>query len=321
MTTDKSAVSTAVKVRQFMIVSRIEFLPAMIATVGLPTFLAALSFSDIWENLDLVAWAMAVYIFAHLIGAQINCISDYDLDQGHKGQFPKAIDTLGRQTVVRSIIVEIVLATLIVLWLSIDLSRFQLLVLWGVGLALATAYSVEPLRLKKRGLLNISTLSLVLYGLPMSFFFLLYKESIEILPLIVLAMYSFQMAGIFLANEIEDYPEDKAMKVRNPCVRWGVKKASFTALLITTGGGVVIVVAFVYLLHNPYALLGGLLTFVGMYSFVLMEQYRMYSLCSRYHELNDETTFKDIIKLGSRLPTWVISLGVPLLIGSALTIL
>lgn len=315
------AFSMAEKAKQFLIVSRYEFFPAGIGIVAVPTLLAATSVSELVSSLDMVVWGAAVWYLSLIIGAQINCVSDYGLDHGYKGKFPRAIDTLGRQTIVRSIFVEIILASAIVVWLAIDLSRYQLLAFWVVGLTLAITYSLEPLRFKKRGMLNVLTLSLVLYGLPALFIYFLVVDSIGLLLLIILIAVGVQGIGMILANEIEDYPEDMAMGVRNPCVNWGVKKTSLVALLMTTAAGVGLMVAFAILLTDPYARLAASLVSVLMYCLVFKEQYQMYKLCSVHGGTQDDKVMREVRSLGSRLPTWLSWLSIPLLVASGLTVL
>src|SRR5215213_966086 len=109
----------------------------------------------------------ALWYLAYWISSQVNCIADYELDKIYKSRLPQAIDILiGRKTIWWMITVETMVASTIVVYLAITESRVGLVMLWVVGLFLIAAYSLEPLRFKRRGYLNLVTLSLILYFLP-----------------------------------------------------------------------------------------------------------------------------------------------------------
>src|SRR5215217_3088265 len=111
----------------------------------------------------------AVWYLAYWISSQVNCLADYELDKTYKKRLPRSIDILkGPRTIWLMITVETVVASAIVVYLATSESGIGLVVLWLVGLFLVAAYSLEPLRFKRRGFLNLNlvTLSLILYFLP-----------------------------------------------------------------------------------------------------------------------------------------------------------
>jgi 4-hydroxybenzoate polyprenyltransferase len=111
------------------------------------------------------------------------------------------------------IAVEIVVASSIVIYLAITESRIALVVLWVVGLFLVGAYSLEPLRFKRRGFLNLVTLALILYFLPSLYIYYAMAPQLKMLPLLALLGFSTQMIGLLLVNQIEDYHEDKQIQI------------------------------------------------------------------------------------------------------------
>ena len=175
-----------------------------------------------------------VWYLAYWISSQVNCLADYELDKIYKSRLPRSIDILkGPRTIWSMITLETVVASAIVVYLAESESRVGLVVLWVVGLFLIAAYSLEPLRFKRRGFLNLITLSLILYFLPALYIYYAMAPNIKILPLLALLGFSTQMIGLLLINQIEDYHEDKQMNVLTSTVRWGLKKASLVSLLFT----------------------------------------------------------------------------------------
>src|SRR5215204_7475001 len=245
-------------IRAFLVISRVEFMVMGIPVIAISALLAASRPNDLTGD-DAVRLGLltALWYLAYWICSQVNCIADYELDKRYKSRLPRAIDILkGPRTIWSMIAVEIVVASAIVAYLTITESRIGLVVLWVVGLLLIAAYSLEPLRFKRRGFLNLVALSLMLYFLPALYIYYAMAPQMKILPLLALLAFSTQMIGLLSINQIEDYHEDKQMNVLTSSVRWGLKKASLVALLFTAVMSVVLLVVFSILARTPYALAG-----------------------------------------------------------------
>src|SRR5215208_3396292 len=245
-------------IRAFLVVSRVEFMVMGIPVIALSALLAASRPDDLMGDgavrLGLLA---TLWYLAYWICSQVNCLADYELDKTYKSRLPRAIDILkGPRIIWVMIAVEIVVASAIVVYLAITDSRLGLVVLWVVGLFLVGAYSLEPLRFKRRGFLNLVTLALILYFLPALYIYYAMAPQMKILPLLALLGFSTQMIGLLLVNQIEDYHEDKQMNVLTSTVRWGLKKASMVSLLFTAVMSVVLLVVFSMLARTPYAFMG-----------------------------------------------------------------
>ena len=137
------------------------------------------------------------------------------------------------------------------------------------------AYSLEPLRFKRRGFLNLVTLSLYSVLLAYTVHLLRDGATDEDTPLARPIRVQYSMIGLLLVNQIEDYHEDKQMNVLTSIVRLGLKKASMVSLLFTAVMCVVLLVVFSILARTPYALLGVALMLVA-YAATLRYHFKLF---------------------------------------------
>src|SRR5215204_5469129 len=185
-------------IRAFLVVSRVEFMVMGIPVIALSALLAASRSDDLMGyNAVRLGLLATVWYLAYWISSQVNCIADYELDKHYKSRLPRSIDILkGPRTIWLMITLETVVASAIVVYLSLTESRIGLVALWVVGLFLVGAYSLEPLRFKRRGFLNLVTLSLILYFLPALYIYYAMAPHMKILPLLALLSFSTQMIGL-----------------------------------------------------------------------------------------------------------------------------
>ena len=302
-------------IRAFLVVSRVEFMVMGMPVIAISALLAASRPDDLMGNdpvrLGLLA---ALWYLAYWICSQVNCISDYELDKRYKSRLPQAIDALkGPRTVWAMIAVEIVFASAIVFYLAITESRLGLVVLWVVGLFLVGAYSLEPLRFKRRGFLNLVTLALILYFLPSLYIYYAMASYMKILPLLALLGFSTQMIGLLLVNQIEDYHEDKQMNVLTSTVRWGLKKASMVSLLFTAVMSVVLLVVFSILARNPYAFVGIALMLVA-YAATLRYHLNLFRAATSWEVTHEQAAAQRVRQLAAQVPLWFFVAGLPLVL-------
>jgi 4-hydroxybenzoate polyprenyltransferase len=244
----------------------------------------------------------------------VNCIADYELDKRYKSRLPQAINVLkGPRTIWTIIAVEIVVASAIVAYLATTESRLGLVVLWVVGLFLVGAYSLEPLRFKRRGFLNLVTLALILYFLPALYIYYAMAPQMKILPLLALLGFSTQMIGLLLVNQIEDYHEDKEMDVLTSTVRWGLMKASMVSLLFTAVMSVVLLIVFGMLARNPYAFAGIALMFVA-YAATLRYHLNLFRAATSWEVTHEQAAAQRVRQLAAQVPLWFFVTGMPLVV-------
>jgi 4-hydroxybenzoate polyprenyltransferase len=218
------------------------------------------------------------------------------------------------------ITVETVVASAIVVYLSLTESRIGLVVLWVVGLFLVAAYSLEPLRFKRRGFLNLVTLSLILYFLPSLYSYYTMAPHMKLLPLLALLGFSTQMIGLLLVNQIEDYHEDKQMNVLTSTVRWGLKKASMVSLLFTAVMSVVLLIVFSMLARTPYVFIGvaGMLV---AYAATLRYHFKLFQAATSWEATHTQAAAQRVRQLASQVPLWFFVSGMPLVLVAGLNLI
>jgi 4-hydroxybenzoate polyprenyltransferase len=302
-------------IRAFLVLSRVEFMVMGIPVIALSALLAVSRPNDLMGDgavrLGLLA---ALWYLAYWICSQVNCIADYELDKRYKSRLPQAINVLkGPRTIWTIIAVEIVVASAIVAYLATTESRLGLVVLWVVGLFLVGAYSLEPLRFKRRGFLNLVTLALILYFLPALYIYYAMAPQMKILPLLALLGFSTQMIGLLLVNQIEDYHEDKEMDVLTSTVRWGLMKASMVSLLFTAVMSVVLLIVFGMLARNPYAFAGIALMLVA-YAATLRYHLNLFRAATSWEVTHEQAAAQRVRQLAAQVPLWFFVTGMPLVV-------
>src|SRR5215213_6995618 len=310
------------KIWAFMLVSRVEFMVMGIPVIAISALLAASRPDDLMgDNAVRLGLLTTVWYLAYWISSQVNCLADYELDKQYKSRLPRSIDVLkGRRSIWLMITVETVVASAIVVYLAISESRVGLVVLWVVGLFLVAAYSLEPLRFKRRGFLNLVTLSLILYFLPALYIYYAMAPHLKILPMLALFGFSTQMIGLLLVNQIEDYHEDKEMNVLTSTVRWGLRKASMVSLLFTAVMSVVLLIVFSMLATNPYAFVGIALMLVA-YAATLRYHVRLFQAATSWEVTHEQAAAQRERQLAAQVPLWFFVAGMPLVLVAGLNLI
>ena len=310
------------KVWAFLLVSRIEFMVMGIPVIAISALLAASRLYDLMgDNAVRLGLLTAVWYLAYWISSQVNCIADYELDKTYKRQLPRSIDILkGPRTIWLMITVETVAASANVVYLAITESRIGLVVLWVVGLFLIAAYSLEPLRFKRRGFLNLVTLSLILYFLPALYIYYAMAPQMKILPLLALLGFSTQMIGLLLVNQIEDYHEDEEMNVLTSTVRWGLKKASLVSLLFTVVMSVALLIVFSRLARTPYAFIG-VAGMLAAYAATLHYHFKLFRAATSWEVTHTQATAQRVRQLAAQVPLWFFVAGLPLVLVAGLNLI
>jgi 4-hydroxybenzoate polyprenyltransferase len=310
------------KIWAFLVVSRVEFMVMGIPVIAISALLAASRPNDlIGDGAVRLVLLTAVWYLAYWISSQVNCIADYELDRTYKSRLPRSIDILkGPRTIWLMITVETMAASAIVVYLAISESRVGLLVLWVVGLFLVAAYSLEPLRFKRRGILNLVTLSLILFFLPALYIYYALAPHMEILPLLALLGFSTQMIGLLLVNQIEDYHEDKEMSVLTSTVRWGLKKASLVSLSFTAVMSVVLLVVFSILARTSYAFVGVAVMLVA-YAATLRYHFKLFEAAASWEVTHAQAAAQRVRQLAAQVPMWFFVAGMPLVLVTGLNLI
>ena len=218
------AITAADVAKGWWVTSRMEFLGDSVVKVMLPLLLVLSHGRWRPEFFELSLWVLVIWLLGHWVGSSINCLADYPvdrLDAGRKSRLSSAIDRAGMRSLLLVNLAEAILATIISTWLAMRYGKPLLPVFWLLGLIIAYLYSFEPVRLKRRNLLNPLSLTIIVYVMPFAFGYHLLSSTWHPFDVAVLLTYSVQIGASFFADEVPDHDEDKAMKVLTPCVTYG----------------------------------------------------------------------------------------------------
>jgi 4-hydroxybenzoate polyprenyltransferase len=206
------------------VTSRMEFLGDSVVKVMLPLLLVLRV--EPWrpELLELSLWVLVIWLFGHWVGSSINCLADYPVDRldvGRKARLSRAIDRASVHSLLLVNLAETIVATVIAVWLAVRFNKPLLPVFWLTGFFIAYFYSFEPVRLKRRNLLNPIALTTIVYVMPFAFGYHLLSPVWRLFDVAVLFTYSVQIGASFFADEVPDHDEDKTMGVLTPAVVYG----------------------------------------------------------------------------------------------------
>lgn len=302
----------------YMLVNRKEYFPAAITTIGIPAILAVRSFTEISSNGWILLGVLGVWYLSHFIGARINCLSDYEIDRQHpiKDVFPKAIDRLGgKRRLYYLAFIEGGLALTLSILIASIVGRPILPILWAVGVFFALAYSLKPFRLKGRGVLNPTTLTIIIQFMPSFFTYLALVETASFTEVGILLLWAAQYSSMFFSDEIGDYPEDKSVGIGTPAVRWGVKRTSLIALLIFSSMSPMVLFA-TYLVFGLSTTLLISLPFFLSYLYVARDLRKLHLLARMYEKAPGEEAKDIMVKIrimGKKTPMWIVIIGIPIL--------
>lgn len=264
--------------RALIAVSRVEFMPGGLFFVFASAALACGSWSAMRAALGLIIAGLVVWYLSHLIGSQVNCLADVESDRMDKARLTTAVGTLGRGAITVAIVVEAVAALALAGYMGVRTGRPVLPFLWLAGFLLAVGYSVEPLRLKRRGWLNPVCLMLVLYALPMAFGYVTLAAHARWAAVGLMTATAAQMLALILLNPAADTESDSAAGIVTPCTRYGLRVITPVAA-VAFGIGTVAAAVFVTELAgaaSPARLAGLALAGAGQV-FVLQEIVRLAS--------------------------------------------
>jgi 4-hydroxybenzoate polyprenyltransferase len=290
-------------------VSRPEFLPANCSSLvmGLAWGIAP-PLNNLWETAFLAGLVLAVLTFVSAIGAQLNTLSDHELDskEPRKRYLVQALDAFGQDKLKRVMMLEFLLSLPFFVLLFVLQPKPVLVLLWLVGHFLAYAYSASPLRLKCKSLLAMLSLFLVLSILPVSFVYYTFADELNALFLFFLVGQALNVYAVIIPTETRDYWIDKANGVKTMTVWLGLVKASALAMVFLVVGGSMMVTAFVLTvsLVLPYALVS-LLAILVADVIILRNYWKLYTLSKQYSMAGDASVAEDIVKLSAHNPRWI----------------
>jgi 4-hydroxybenzoate polyprenyltransferase len=254
--------------------------------------------------------SFAVINLSSAIGAQINTLSDHELDlkDERKKKLGTATELMGQNRIRAFIVSELVLTLIIVSVLTFIEQKPLLLIMWVIGISLGWAYSSPPLRIKSRSWLAPVTLILVLAAFPA--FFAYYALTSEINPYFLLSLGGLGLTvyGVIIPTEIRDYFGDEAMNVQTMTVRLGLVKASFLSIVLLSLGATLTCIAYFleFAVDIHIALTVSLLIPLTAVLFVLRQFVKLHSLTKKLAgSVESEAVTEDLISLSAHNPQWI----------------
>ena len=284
-------------------IRRVEFRIAEIPILAIPVLLLIRETSI----LHTFAFWEGVFLFFLLFafGDMINCLADRDLDAVYKPQLSEAVYGLGVRFVTFQVAASAVLAVILSIHLSWMLDRWMIAWITVVGLLCGTAYSVKPVQLKGRGLLQLICLWAIIFVFPIFFVSQLIADEISVPLMVFAAFYGMMQMGIILINTAEDYPEDLASGIYTTIITLGLHRGVTLAFWLAIAGsaGSLASLAWFYNAIDPVSVkLAGLLPAVAACIFVVIGIWRV----SRKFAGRELAESIAIVKRSAKIvPLWV----------------
>ena len=296
--------------KSLAIISRPEFLPANLASLIMGLAWAATpSFAFNWDKALLVPLSFGIITVVSAYGAQLNTLSDYELDSRDKRKqhLTGAMDLLGRKIVKSAVVVEFLISLVLIALLLQVQWKPALLVMWIAGFFLGYAYSSRPLRLKARSWLALVSLFLALCFLPILFVYYTFALTFDPLFLPFLFGQAMTVYAIIIPTETRDYFGDKSMNVITFTVRLGLVKSSLLGIILLATGGILSSAAFfAKLISGPYPLLAAFVLVIAFADSIVLKEYRKLYNLSRQHAATSKSDLAEqIVELSANNPKWI----------------
>jgi alpha-ketoglutarate-dependent taurine dioxygenase/4-hydroxybenzoate polyprenyltransferase len=279
-------------------IRRPEFLVAEVPILLIPLLLAP-------GRLDLATLVSLVVTFVLLfhVGDMTNCLADRDLDVVYKPKLAEAVRRLGVPMVVAQIALSALGAVALMVELAIRSGDLRPLALVAVGLLLGLSYSLRPLYLKGRGLLQIPALIALIFVGPMLLAWTVAGGELDAGSLGLFVAYGAMQQGIILLNTAEDLPEDRAMGIRTSARALGLRGSLVGSMVLTVGGGVGVLALLSVLLAaaGRPVVLALLPLATVLFSFA--------AVCGRVHgrlaALPEEPALRELRAASRLVPVWI----------------
>jgi 4-hydroxybenzoate polyprenyltransferase len=211
-----------------MRIRRVEYTPLAFVISGFPVAATAKSGAAFF-GIDLVL-GLAVVIIGSAVCAMVNCLADRDVDVAFKSALATAVEALG----VRNILGQIVLNCAVICVIGVVLivrTQSLLLVVLGVLVAfLGGQYSLPPLHLKSRGVLEILTVGIIGVVIPGLVLMIAARHRIDPIGALAVAGFALVMCSLILVETAEDIPEDRKFGVQTTAVRLGLARTIWFAI-------------------------------------------------------------------------------------------
>jgi len=232
-----------------LVIRRPEFMVAEIPILLIPMLLLAVP--NFWTSALFWEGTLLFFLLFHF-GDMVNCLADRELDAIYKTHLSNAVYGLGVSNVTAQIVLTVMACLFLAGHLSWHLQKPGIIVLVAVGLLLGAAYSLEPIRLKGRGLWQVLTLWSIIFVGPMMLMGSLFSTSTPYVVLLVAAAYGVVQEGVVLINTAEDFLEDQASGIRTAAIVLGMRRCVALSAGMIIAGGVVLLGTVLWLHRGMY---------------------------------------------------------------------
>ena len=297
-------------IKMLVIVSRAEFLLPNLGSLIMGLAWGATPSIGLTDLVLLVILSFTIINLSSAIGAQINTLSDYELDSkdDRKKKLVHAMDSFGQNRLKTVLIFEFLITSVLVsLFMQIQ-GKPILLFMWIVGISLGWIYSAPPLRLKSRSWLAPITLILVLGIFPVLFAYYTFTSEMKPLFLLSLTGLALTIYGVIIPTEIRDYFGDKATGIETMTVHMGLVKASLLSIVLLTSGGILTTTAFLLeFAYGSHPFLSVFILAILVAVLIVLRKFgKLYSLSKEYVALESQSPVgEDIVSLSARNPQWI----------------
>ncbi len=297
-------------IRLIGIISRAEFLLPNLGSLimGLAWGVTpALGFTSL---VVLLALSFTIINLSSAIGAQINTLSDYELDSkdNRKKRLVQALDSFGRNRLKGLMVAELLFTLALVSLFMLIQGKPILLLMWVLGISLGWMYSAPPLRLKSRSWLAPAALILVLAVFPVLFAYYTFTSEMNPFFLLSLTGLALTVYAVIIPTEIRDYFGDRAMNIQTMTVHLGLVKASLLSIALLATGAMLTSTAFVLeFIHGQHPLLSVLLLAIPVAAIIVLGKFRkLYLLSKEYaHSKKQGSIEEEIVSLSAHNPQWI----------------
>ncbi len=297
-------------------IRRVEYRVAELPIFFIPVLLTVTNYHEL---VGAVMWeGLIAFLFLFALGDLLNCLADRELDAIYKPQLTQAVYGIGVRGVVLQAVFSAVGSVGLTLHVAMLTDRWLLVPMVLIGLLTAWAYSMEPVRLKGRGLWQLLFYWLGLFLAPMIFAACLFTDFPSGLVLLVCMAFASVQTGVILVNTAEDYPEDREMNVRTVVVALGLRRGIGLAFWLTCIGSVLLVGAFLWSYFNIYVLQTRIILLLPLLIATCYCVLCTWRLRSAMHSGTDDDMAIAIVKRAAkRVPIWMTSIAVSSLIAAA----
>jgi 4-hydroxybenzoate polyprenyltransferase len=292
-------------------ISRAEFIMPNLGSLILGLAWGADSTISLLTLVVLIVLSFTIINGSSAIGAQINTLSDYELDlkDPRKKNITDAVDAFGKKRIRYLLFIEFIITlALVVLFIYIQKNPW-LLLMWVIGISLGWIYSAPPIRLKARSWLAPVSLILVLGIFPVLFAYFTFTTQIQPFFLFALIGLTMTIYGVIIPTEIRDYFGDKTMQIETMTVHLGLVKACVTSISLISIGAMFFIAAYLLeWLNGPRPYLAVLLFIVPIsVIYVITKIRRLLILARQYTNSQGNVKLKEqIVDISAHNPQWII---------------